>query len=152
MGAVVPSSRETTLPAIPTDPDALSDLWARCKLAERYIAAVKSALQEAISANGGHCGRWTLKETPGRREITDLPAAYDAVSVYLSQADFLSLCKISVPALIDAVARRDQDLAAHSGDSLTLTQAKENWERRLEPCIRRGEPTQSIVEDKEVEK
>ena len=150
MGAVVPAG--DTLPGIPTDADALSDLWARCKLAERYISAVKAKLTETMDANGGRCGRWAWKEVPGRREITDLPAAFAAVSVYLSQADFLSLCKISVTGLIDAVARRDQNLAAQSGEKLTLTEAKERWENRLKDCITRGEATRSIVEVMEVEK
>lgn len=83
--------------------DELCELKRRCdlvaKLGERVDNRIKAVCEES-----GSCGRWTLKEVSGGKEIKDINAAFNAVSGILDASKFLDACSVSVSKLKDAFA------------------------------------------------
>ena len=55
-------------------------------------------LLEIIASNGS-CGRYTIKETSGARQINDINQLYNVVKDYVTIDEFTSTCKLSIAKL-----------------------------------------------------
>jgi len=132
-------------PVLPADDESLAELYERSKIAEKYIAEIKKAVETRMDANGGRCAHLAFKEIPGRREISDISQAHVMLDHLLTPSEFLGCCKASVTSLVDAGASKLVAEAATRGEKLAKTKAKAEIEELLEECITRGNPTRQIV-------
>lgn len=132
-------------PVLPADDAALAELYERSKIAEKYIAEIKKAVETRMDANGGRCAHLVFKEIPGRREISDISQAHVMLDHLLTPSEFLSCCKASVTGLVDAASAKLIAQASVRGDKLTKTKAKAEIEELLEETITRANPTRQIV-------
>lgn len=123
--------------------DELCELKRRCdlvaKLGERVENRIKSICEES-----GSCGRWTLKEVSGGKEIRDINAAFNAVGDFLGAPDFLSACSVSVSKLKDVYA----SLLKESGAFKTKKEGEAQFMTALSEIIFEKPPKKQLVEGK----
>lgn len=134
-------------PVLPEDPDKLAELYEKSKLVEKFCKDIKSAVEKRIEETGS-CGKYVFKTRPGNRVIGDISAAYGAIRELVGETEFLRLCKVSVPGVIDLVAGRLAKQAEVDGNAMTMKDAKAKAETLLSQYIQRDLPTHTIAEAK----
>lgn len=109
---ICPSFREEVLANVPAvketvellAPQKIAEALDFCELASPWIEAVRKKAHQIID-QGGKVPGWTL-DTRSCRYIDSVDAAFGAVSPRLSQAEFLSMCKVTVGKLEEAIAAK----------------------------------------------
>lgn len=87
-------------------PDAsLADIMRKCDLVADLAASIKAEIGKRAIENGS-CAGYEWKRSSGGKEITNIPEAWNQVSDTITQEEFFTACKISVPTLKKLYAKK----------------------------------------------
>lgn len=127
------------------DPETVVRLYEAGKTVKKFLTEIEDALKGFIRQTG-ECGGYVLQERAGLREVSDIEGCAEALSGYLTSAEFLKCAKVSASGLVDALAGKIQAEAA--GGKMTKTEAKKQAQELVEPFVRRAAPTATIAKKK----
>ncbi len=123
--------------------DELCELKRRCDLVAKLGERVDNRIK-AICEESGSCGRWTLKEVSGGKEIRDINAAFNAISGILDAPKFLDACSVSVSKLKEAYASALKE----NGTFKTKKEGEVQFMSRLSELIFEKPSKKQLVEGK----
>ena len=125
------------------DPVTVVRLYEAGKTVKKFLGEIEDALKGFIRQTG-ECGGYVLQERAGLREVPDIEGCAEALSGYLTSAEFLKCAKVSASGLVDALAGKIQA----AGSKMTKTEAKRQAQELGEPFVRRAAPTATIAKKK----
>lgn len=123
-------------------------LYDASKVAKAMIKRIEDAMREII-VDKGSCGRYTIKETSGARQINDINQLYNVVKDYVTIDEFMSTCKLSITKLEALLSNKLIARADAMGEKMTKVKAKMECNELMSDLISYGTPKQRIVEIKE---
>lgn len=110
--------------------ESLADFMRKCSLVADLAEAVKAEIGKRAIKNG-QCAGWEWKRTSGGKEITNIPSAWAQVCDTITQEEFFTACKVSVPTLKKVYARKKKDTAQVQ----TLKGGEELFDFRMQGII-----------------
>ncbi len=103
------------------------DLLAKVEGVEKFCERIKNERERRVEASGEWQG-WRFKEMSGGREISDINAAFSALSESITRDEFLECCSVSV-------AKIEKKYAAKLKENGVFKTEKEGKERFAELTI-----------------
>lgn len=140
--ALVPVKGEEH-PLVHVSDEDLCSLKEQCAIVEKAMKAINDELKRRCEQNGA-CGGYFLKKQNGPRKITDLNAAFNIATKYLTAAQFMELCSVSVPALKTAWASAMKEY----GDVKTKKEAEEQFDLAFDEIMGYGEDRVVLTKSK----
>lgn len=126
------------------DPDVLAALYDDTRVMLPFIKDVEARLRRRI-AGSGRCGKYTIRECAGNREIADLNSLFDAVRDIVSPQEFNAFCTLSLGKFEEVLAQKMMALASAEGRKATKSAALAEGLARIDHLISRGSPVSKIV-------
>lgn len=123
-----------------SDPDAMGKLLTFAKMVKKWVDSVEYHAKALALRSGGLPG-YHLRPRKGNRTINDAQKCYDLLSLYLTPTEFIAACKVDVGALEEAFIKERKE----ADSTITLKQAKTEFETLLLPVIERGSETLTLV-------
>lgn len=96
------------------EPANAPEIYRKVKLMEKVLDELRARIKAVVTGAGGSVGfpgdGLKIQRTSGRRQVSDIQAAYTAVSRLFTVDEFLSMfCTCSLPKLEEALAQRLRD-------------------------------------------